>query len=358
MKKILLSMLFVGVASLASAQKSEVTAAKNAWALLALAKAQTLPENLKTLNEGLAHTDKAIAHEKSKGLAEGWAYRALFASRIALVDSLDIKNSIANQKIAEEAVVKAKELDTKGAEKDNIENASLNIENAVRNRGIFAYNKKDFATALDAFNEVTKRNPNDTSMYVNAGVVAKEVQNYPEVVKNFKKAIDLGYKDAKVLYSEVINTTFDKIKDSTAAMVLLQEASAKYPDDPYFIGLETDIYIKKGDIAKSQEMLGKLIAKDPKSATYQYLMGDTYYKQALTLQTKRNALDPKKTKEFNEMGVRMTKFIDQSIPYYKTALDLDPKNVNALENLKIIYAFKDDTTNYNIIKKRLEELPK
>ncbi|MEJ2881130.1 tetratricopeptide repeat protein [Pedobacter sp. GR22-6] len=358
MKKILLSILFVGVASLANAQKSEVNAAKTAWGLLGLSKAKTLDENLKELNAGLAHTDKAIAHEKSKDLPDAWSYRALFASRISLVDSLDAKNSLANQRIAEEAITKAKALDAKGAEKDNIKDAELNLDNALRNRGIFAYQKKDFATALEAFNEVTKKYPTDTAMYVNAGVVAKEANNYPEVVRNFKKAIDLGYKDGSVLYSEIISTTFDKIKDSVAGIALLQEAGAKFPENPYFIGLETDIYIKRGDIAKSQEMLNKLIAKDPKNPTYQYLMGDTYYKQALAIQTQRNALDAKKTKEFNDLGTKMTKFIDLSMPYYKTALELDPKNSNALENLKIIYAFKGDTANHDAMKKRLDELQK
>ncbi|EDM38384.1 hypothetical protein PBAL39_02177 [Pedobacter sp. BAL39] len=356
MKKVLFSILFAGVATYASAQKSEVTAAKNAWAMLALAKEQTLPENLKTLNEGLAHTDKAIAHEKSKGMPEAWSYRALFSSRIALVDTLDLANAMANQKIAEDAIAQAKTLDAKGDEKSNLEQATLNVDNALRNRAILAYNKKDYATALKAFDEITAKTPNDTAMYVNAGVTAKELQAYPEVIKNFKKAVELGYKDSKVLYSEMVSITFDKLKDSVAGLALVQEAGAKYPDDSYFIGMETDLYIKKGDIAKSQEMLNKLIAKDPKNATYQYLLGDTYYKQALALQTQRNALDPKKTKEFAAIGAKMTAFIDQSIPYYKTALDIDPKNENALENLKIIYAFKDDKVNYEATKKKLDAL--
>ncbi|WEK21468.1 MAG: tetratricopeptide repeat protein [Candidatus Pedobacter colombiensis] len=358
MKKVLLSILFVGVASFANAQKSEISEAKKAWNLLGLTTGKTLADHLKALNGGLAHADLAVANEKSKDLPDAWSYRALFASRIALIDSVDLKNAKAKQKIAEESIAKAKELDKKGSEKDNIEQAKVNVENAIRNRAIFAYKKKDFAEALEAFNEITTKNPNDTSMYVNAGVTAKEIQNYPEVIRNFKKAIDLHYPDSKILYSEIINVTFDKLKDSVGGLALLKEAAAKYPDDSYFIGLETDLYIKKGDIAKSQEMLQKLIAKDPKNPTYQYLMGDTYYKQALAIQTQRNALDVKKTKEFNEMGVKMTKFIDLSIPYYKAALELDPKNANALENLKIIYLFKDDKVNYEAINKRLEALKK
>jgi tetratricopeptide (TPR) repeat protein len=359
MKKVLLSMLFIGAATYANAQKSEVSKAKNAWALAKFANATTpLDATLKSLGEGLKSTDNAIANEKSKDMPEAWSYRALFASRIAFVDSLNVANAVANEKIAEEAITKAKALDTKGGEKENIQEAETTLSNALRNRAIFAYNKKDYKSALGFFNEVTAKNPQDTSTYVNAGVTAKQVENYPEMVRNFKKAIDLGYKDSESLYSEVISTTFDKVKDTVAGTALLETAVAKYPENPYFVGMQTDLYIKQGNIVKSQEMLTKLIAKDPKNAAYQYAMGDTYYKQALDLQGKRNAIDAKKKKEFDTITTKMTGFIDQALPYYKKAYELDPKMISALENLKIIYAFKNDTPNYEATKKLLDESKK
>ncbi|MDO7745138.1 MAG: hypothetical protein MUP99_15255, partial [Pedobacter sp.] len=157
MKKVLLSMLLLGAATYANAQKGEVSKAKNAWALAKFAGAQTQPleTTLKTLAEGLKNTDNAIANEKSKTMPEAWSYRALFASRISFVDSLNVQNALANDKIAEEAIVKAKELDTKGAEKENISEAELTLSNAARNRAIFAYNKKDYKSALEFFNQVT-----------------------------------------------------------------------------------------------------------------------------------------------------------------------------------------------------------
>ena len=356
MKKVLLSMLLLGAATYANAQKGEVSKAKNAWALAKFAGAQTQPleTTLKTLAEGLKNTDNAIANEKSKTMPEAWSYRALFASRISFVDSLNVQNALANDKIAEEAILKAKELDTKGAEKENISEAELTLSNAARNRAIFAYNKKDYKSALEFFNQVTAKNPTDTANFVNAGVTAKQIENYPEMVRNFKSAIQLGYKDGESLYSEVISTTFEKVKDTVAGTALLEEAIAKYPENPYFVGMQTDLYIKKGNIAKSQELLAKLIAKDGKNAAYQYAMGDTYYKQALDLQGKRNAIDAKKKKEFDAITTKMTGFIDQALPYYKKAYELDPKMTSALENLKIIYAFKDDKVNYEATKKLLD----
>jgi len=356
MKKVLLSILFIGAATYANAQKSEVSKAKNAWALAKFSNGagKPLDVTLASLGEGLKATDNAIANEKSKTMPEAWSYRALFASRISFIDTVNVQNAIANEKIAEDAITKGKALDTKGEEKDNFAEAELTLNNALRNRAIFAYNKKDFKSALGYFNEITAKFPQDTSTYVNAGVTAKQIENYPEMVKNFNKAIDLNYKDSESLYSEVISTTFAQLKDTVGGSALLEKAIAKYPEDKYFIGMQTDLYIKQGNVAKSQEMLTKLIAKDDKNAAYQYAMGDTYYKQALDLQVKRNKIDAKNKKEFEAVTVKMTGFIDQALPYYKKAYELDPKMTAALENLKVIYAFKNDNVNYEATKKLLE----
>lgn len=355
MKKVLLSMLFVGAATYANAQKSEVSKAENAWTLAKFAtQSQPLDKTLKTLGEGLKSTDLAIANEKSKVMPKAWSYRALFASRLAFVDSLDVANALVNEKIAEEAIAKAKELDTKGDEKANIEEAEGTLSNALRNRAVFAYNKKDFKSALTYFNQITAKNPNDTASYVNAGVTAKQIPDYAEMTKNFKKAIEVGSKDGESLYSELITVAFNTTKDTVAGSALLESALAKYPENSYFVGMQTDLFIKQGNIAKSQEALAKLIAKDPKNAAYQYAMGDTYYKQALDLQGKRNAIDVKKKKEFDAITAKMTGFIKEALPFYKKAYELDPKMTAALENLKTIYLFTDDKVNYEATKKLLE----
>lgn len=358
MKKVLLSILFVGAASLANAQKSEVAEAKKVWSLFELT-SNTMDFNKKmaSLNGGLAHTDNAIANEKSKIMPDAWSYRALFASAIAVIDTVNADNALAKQKIAREAIEKAKSLDTKGTEKDNLTNADINIRNAVNGRAVRAYNKKDYKTALTLFNELIALNPQDTSMYINAGVTAKYLADYPEAIKNFKKVISFNVPETKGFYVETINMTMANVKDTTAGLALIQEALVKFPDDADFVGMETDIYINQGNIAKSQESLKKLIAKDPSKAVYQYLMGDTYYKQALLIQDERKKIDVKKVKEFDAATAKMTALIDQSLPFYKKASELDPKFAPALETLKQIYGFKNDTANFNDVKKKLDALP-
>ena len=379
-------MIFASTALLANAQKSEVEAAKKSWidyantqnavtidlgALASKIKVsgdkkkeepakpkQTLAEDMAMLNAGLGHADIAIANEKSKDMPNAWSIRALIASRIALIDTADIQNSIAKQKIALESIAKATELNVK---KDKAVDADLKdakefVDNAVSNRGMIAYKKKDYATAYDSFSEMTVKNPQDTSMFVNTGLVARLSGKYPEAIANYRKAIDLGFKDSYALYSQIIDISGANLKDSVKYIEVLNEASAKYPDSTAFIGRITDYYTKKGDVAKSQEMLKKLAEKDPKNAVYQYYIGETYFKQALVLQDKRNGIDQKKKKEYDDMSAKMMANIDQALPYYKKALELDPKYADAVDKLKSIYGFKNDTPNYEAMAKLLKVL--
>ena len=261
-----------------------------------------------------------------------------------------------SKKLLKKLLQKLKHLDTKGNEKDNIQTAEVNISNAIKIRAFTAYNKQDYATALKYFNEATEKNPSDTAMYLNAGIMAKNLKNYPEAIKNFKKLISFNTPNAKDLYSEVINMTLTDLKDTVSALALLKEASAKFPDAENFIQIETQLYINQGDIAKSEVMLDKLIAKDPKNAIYQYLKGDVYYQQAVTIQEKKNKLDAKQVKEANAMTTQITSFLDKALPYYLKSAELDPKSASALEALKRIYAFKNDTQKYDEVDKKLKAL--
>jgi len=364
MKKVVLSVLLASVINFAFAQKSEIAEAKKSWAMFQAFGASTstpLAKKLSQLKDGIKHTDLAIADEKSKVMPEAWSYRALLASAIALSDTVNIKNADFYVKVATEAIDKAKSLDTKGTEKENINISQTNVTNAIKNIGVISYNRKDYKTAYDKFLQSTVINPSDTSMYLNAGIAARNMEDYPKLITMYKKTISFNHPQSEGLYTEIIDITLRKLKDTTAVLNLLKEASAKYPNNPEFIKSETQIYIDRGDIAKSEVMLNKLAEKEPNNPTYQILLGNIYFSQALKLQEERSKIERKKDpndKQFNAVTAKMTALIDKSLPYYKKAVDVDPVNQAGLETLKTIYSFKSDTKNYEAIKKRLEALPK
>lgn len=413
MKKVIFSILFIGVAAYANAQKNEVAEAKRLWGIFQFSMSQDpdvkkvktpqqrvatgpastsglggdgvrdsmrgtkaasgggrpaapsgpakpvsfVDKQITSLKDGLTHADKAIVHDKTKDSPEAWLYKALFSSAIAYVDTLDLNNSVKYQKDAEEAIAKTESLNPNNDQKEDLQLAKTNIRNTIVGRGLRAYNAQDYNASYNYFMEVLKRNPNDTSMYMNAGVIAKLAGKYQESVQNFKKLVTYNGPDSKNYYLEMVNITLEKLKDTTAGMSLLNEALAKFPEDIGLIGTQTDIYIQRGDIEKSQASLSKLIAKDPNKAVYQYLMGETFYKQALGMQEVRNKIDPKKVKEFDAVTAKMTALIDKGLPYYKKSHELDPKFVPTLETLKQIYGFKNDTENFNDIKKKLDAIP-
>jgi len=359
MKKVLLSILLAGVGSATFAQKSEIAEAKKAWGMFQItgSTGTDVAKKVETLNAAIKHTDAAIANEKSKNLPDAWSYRALLTSAVALTDTVNLQQADTYLKTAQEAIDKAKSLDTKGSEKENIEQAQLNITNAVRNIGVLAYQKKDYKTAYEKFNQATVINPQDTAMYLNAGIAARSLEDYPKMIASYKKVISLNHPEAATLYEEIVSTQLAQ-KDTTAAMATITEAKAKYPENINFITSETQIYLQKGDVDKAESTLTTLVTKQPGNATFQAALGNVYLQQALKLQDNLNKIDAKKVKEYNAAKEKRDALVNKSVPYFTKALEIDPKNVGALENLKTIYTFKNDTKNYNDVKARLEAIQK
>jgi len=360
MKKVLLSILLAGVGTATFAQKSEIAEAKKAWGLYQItgASGTDVAKKLETLNAAIKRTDAAIAHEKSKNLPDAWSYRALLSSAAAMADTSNLQNADAYLKVAQEAVDKSKSLDTKGSEKENIEQAELNISNAVRNIGVLAYQKKDYKTAYEKFNQATVMNPKDTSMYLNAGIAARGLEDYPKMIDSYKKVIGLNHPEAGTLYEEIVSTQLTALKDTAAAMATINEAKAKYPENINFITSETQIYLQTGDVVKAESTLATLVAKQPGNATFQAALGNVYLQQALKIQSDMNKIDAKKVKEMNAAKDKRDALVEKSVPFFNKALEIDPKNVGALENLKTIYTFKNDTKNYNDVKARLDAIQK
>jgi tetratricopeptide (TPR) repeat protein len=360
MKKVLLSILLAGVGTATFAQKSEIAEAKKAWGIYQLtgATGADVSKKMETLNAAIKHTDAAIAHEKSKNLPDAWSYRALLTSAAAMADTSNLQNADSYLKVAQEAVEKAKSLDAKGSEKDNIEQAQTNISNAVRNIGVLAYQKKDYKTAYEKFNQATVMNPTDTSMYLNAGIAARGLEDYPKMIESYKKVISLNHPEAAALYEEIVSTQLTAQKDTAAAMATITEAKAKYPENINFITSETQIYLQTGDVVKAESTLSTLVAKQPGNATFQAALGNVYLQQALKIQGDMNKIDNKKVKELNAAKEKRDALVEKSVPFFNKALEIDPKNVGALENLKTIYTFKNDTKNYNDVKARLDAIQK
>lgn len=338
MKKLIWSLVLVGSVTGAYAQKNEISEAKKKWGVFQVVMNQSTQKQLDHLNSAIKHTDAAIAHDKTKSTAEAWAYRALFASSIAVVDTLNEDNASKHLAIAEEAIKTGSTFTPTATDTEYFTIAKDNIASYKRNLGFIQYSRKNFSGAYDSFLKVVQANPSDTAMYGNIALAASANKNYPEAVKYYKKAIEMGSADAKSFYQDMFILQIETLKDTTAALSTVQEASAKYPEEMYFLANEADIYIKNGDYAKTFSMLEKLLAKEPENMNFLRIKADTYFNQAFDLQEQIRKLElEKKYAEADQVIKKKEESLKSSLPIYLQVEKAAPADKEVIQIIRNVY---------------------
>jgi tetratricopeptide (TPR) repeat protein len=373
MKKTILSLLMLSLFFVAVAQKSEVAAAKNNYALFEVGNQTkaSMKRQLETLELAKASTDKAILNEKSKDIPELWVYRSLIFSSISVTDTVNKANADAAFKTAQESIIKAKALDTKSEFKPQIESAEKNLAIMMQNKGVAAFGRKDYKEAYNSFKFISDVLPTDTLFSMYAAIAAKNADMFDEAINYYNKSIKLSPKNAS-LYQELARTHLTK-KDTTTALKVIE---AGREADPDFMGLvydELNVYLNRGQGAKQIVKIEGAIAKDPSnktlyfvagvahSANKDYIKAEAAYKKALEIDAnysdaiynlaiiyinrgnefiiQANKLPNTKAVEAKYNGLRQN-FMDElgkSAPLLEKARELNPKDANTLVTLREVY---------------------
>ena len=314
MKKALFGIvMFSAISGAVFAQKSEITSAKNNYALfeLNLQTKSPIKKQLEPLNLAKTSIDKAVMHDKTKSLAEAWAYRGLIYSAIAVTDTVNRANSDAAFKNAQESVAEAKKLDKDGKEKTNISNAERNLSIVMQNRGISAFNKKDFKDAYNSFKYISDVMPEDSLFNMYTAIAANNAQMPDEAIKYYNKTLSLNKKNP-ALYQELGRLYLSK-SDTTNALKTIEEGRSQHPENLSLIFEELNIYLNKGQVASQISKIETAISKDPKNKTLYFVSGIAY---------------------------GANKQMDKAEAAYKKALEIDPNYSDAIYNLSIIYIDK------------------
>jgi tetratricopeptide (TPR) repeat protein len=392
MKKSILSLIMLSFFFVAMAQKSEVTAAKNNYALfeIGLQTKSPIKKQLETLELAKANTDKAILNEKSKDMPELWAYRGVIYSSIAVTDTLNKSNAEAAFKTAQEAILKAKSLDTKSEFKQQIENAEKNLAIMMQNKGVAAFAKKDYKEAYNSFKFISEVMPTDTLFSMYTAIAANSAQLYDEAIKYYAKTIELNPKNPS-LYQELGRVYLVK-SDTAAALKVIEAGRAAHPEYMGLVYDELNIYLNKGEASKQIAKIENAIAKDPKNKTLLFVAGVAYsaakqrdkaeasYKKALELDPnyadaiynlaiiyidrgnnyiiEANKLPNNKASEakYNDLKKKFETELSNAIPLLEKARELNPKDVNTLTTLREVYVKTNKLEKAAEIKKAIEQL--
>ncbi|MBS1524706.1 MAG: hypothetical protein JST19_03590 [Bacteroidetes bacterium] len=427
MKIRLLTTALLGLMSLSVfAQKGELKNADEEYQKFAGIEGANIKLAMPSLMNAKTSIDKASTNEKTANLPQTVALKAAIYASLALQDSTGTQaTEIAT---ALDAVKKAKELDTKNEYSKYIEHAKGELAQLQLNKGVKAYQAKDYHSAYMAFDAARQILPDDTTIVLYTGVSAYNAKDYPNALKNYNHLVEIpNYKGAGKIYQD-LPTVYLMNKDTAGAVKAASEAVAKFPNDPTLRKEEIEVSLQAGQQSDLISKIDAAIKNDPNNKTLYYYAGLTYSQIAeaqdanlkkllkTTVKAKPNAnpmTDPKvqqleqsmddnygKAAEYykkavaidpsyfeatlnlgyvseapaiytynaaQQIPVNMTKAYNDAMsksanqfavakPYVLKAVDLNPKSVDALTNLKSYYLGVKDADNANATQKKIDAL--
>jgi tetratricopeptide (TPR) repeat protein len=368
---------------------------------------------LNSLKTARVSIDKAAANDKTAALPLTYALKGSIYASMALNDT-SATTSTPLFTTAEEAVKKGKELDTKGENKALLTSAELTLAQYQLNKGVKEYGDKKYDLAYKSFDYYRSVLPEDTNAIYYTGLAAANAGNWDAALTNYGKLLTTNYSKKISVYQDMSGFYLQK-KDTTNAIKIMTDASAKYPNDAYLAKRVLEMNLQTGKQAEVLSKIESTIATDPKNKTLYYYAGITYtqvadqankkiaknkdvaavaaltktrdenFAKAEDMYRKALVIDPNyfeanlnlgyvminpaidlfnaarnypvsKQKEYDAAMAKANGMFDAAKPYLLKAVELQPKNVDALTNLRTYYLGKKDMTNANLIKKQIDDI--
>ncbi|RYU92321.1 hypothetical protein EWM62_02475 [Mucilaginibacter terrigena] len=367
-----------------------------------------------SLNKAKEAIDKAVANAKTANLPKTYAVKANIYGSLAELDTV-ATTSLPLFTAAEEALKKAKELDTKGENKALIDNANISVGRYQLNKGVKEYQAGKYDLAYKSFDSYRTVMPEDTNAILYTGLAALNSKNYPATITNYNKLLTTKYSKVESVYGELA-TVYLANKDTTGALKTVTDGLVKYPNNVDLRRTEIEISLQQG---KQKEVLDKIlsaIANDPKNKDLYYYAGLVYsqvgdaaaqkiakataaskaalqaekdqnfqkaaemYKKAIEIDANyfeanlnlgyviispaidaynaANKLPANQQKAYEAAMAKANAQFDLAKPYLLKAVELNPKSYDALNNLLTYYKGKKDTANITKLNAQINALPK
>jgi len=211
--------------------------------------------------------------------------------------------------------------------------------------------------------------------------------------KMHDKAIGLyeSLKDKKYETKSVYQSLYEEYvakKDTANFVSTLKEGLGKFPTDAWFLQNLINYYIYSGKVKEALSYLDKAIEKEPNLAQYRYVKGNLEesignYEDARAAFDKAIELDPtqaesyagigriyynkavkileasskiKDMKLYNEETKKAEDLFKQSLPFFKKASEVNPKEVEYKKTLKTLYYRMQMNKEFDAIKKEIDAM--
>ena len=220
------------------------------------------------------------------------------------------------------------------------------LQNSLSNIGVYNYDEqkyemafKDFSTVI-AIHDMLKKAGEVSTLDIEAdylnqvyisGLAAFNGGFDADAEKYFTMLADKQY-DKPAIYESLYNL---KAKKSSAeeAYPILENARKQFPDDLSLLFVEINHYLKLQKMNELIERLETAIKLEPSNVSLYSVMGNVY-----------DNLHQKIAKDNGDPVVAEGYFI-KSLEYFNKAIEMDPKNVEALYSIGALYYNKAALTS-------------
>ena len=388
MKSLVFAFALLGCAYSASAQKGELSTAKtNYEKYIALKDAGSLALAGPSLTIAKTSIDKAALNEKTAIDASTWAYKALIYANLALNEA-DAATAEALIKSAGDDFSKAVDMDTDKKNANLITAGNDAFAQFQLNKGVKAFQAQDFKQAYTAFEQSLIYRPADTLLTYYSGLAAINAVDYTSAIKRYEELLTTDYSANREIALD-LSKLYSMQKDTVNAIRIASVYATKF-NDQALATQEIELSLMSG---KQKQVIERILAQitlDPKNKLQHFYLGIAYdalkefkkaedaYKKAIDLDAnyfdatlnlgsgilnngidlynKANTLPANKQKEYDAaMKAAFVEF-DRAFPYLDKAVKIDPKSLNALQNLKTYYVIKKNTAKVAELTKQISAL--
>ncbi|WP_194973223.1 tetratricopeptide repeat protein [Aquiflexum lacus] len=392
MKKLILSLALVGIATMAFAQKKVVKSAERNFKKGELEVAMTEveaalqdpetkddPETLLLKANIQTKMFEADEENNASTVATGRSAYNDFQSTLKMVDN--DKESKVGKEIFKE--------DIPGVLPDNLRPFSIEtLRQASFNKAITTYEEDDYEMSYEFFALVSDIDPSDTTANFNAGYLANDLGKFEEAKKHFNRLIEIEDYDKLNSYYFLIQIASGEDKDPEQALNYVTMARKEFPEDKTLSEFEVQLLLQMNKMDEAMASVKSALKDDPNNSglllRHGYLMeqsGDmegalgeyrkavvadpdffegNYYAGAIYLDRARailaevnNLSDEEWEKRAPEMSKEADGLYGDAIPYFTKASELKPENVEILEILFQIHTRLKNTSEAEKVNQKL-----
>jgi tetratricopeptide (TPR) repeat protein len=314
--------------------------------------------------------DLAIVHPETKADPKAWFY---YVSILDTIYRNPAYENLMDANLADNfynGCIKCIETDVKKRyEYYCKDQAILNSAFMCFNKGISAYEQKDYKSAIKFYeivlsiipydkNEDLKKNKlSEKNLYLYMALSAMQSSDNVKSKIYLKKLMDLKYDDP-VIYMQMANIYLEE-KDTTSAIQFIEQGRTNYPNQKDLINQELNIYMSMGKQDVLLEKLNAAIEINSDDATLLFVRGSVYDNYANDLNKKRRILKeqinnakkkaqtekvPAKKlvfvnnaaslqKEYDGLGLRANEYAIKAEEDYKKVVEFNPEYIDAFYNL-------------------------